>query len=50
MLLRGHHHAVIRRGHWQVFIDPADGLATFMPPPWVDPERKPLRNTLHRRP
>ena len=27
----------------------ADGLPTFIPPPWVDPEQKPQRNLYHRR-
>ena len=50
VLLCGHHHTVIHHREWDVFIDPADGLPTFLPPAWLDPDRKPLRNTLHRRP
>jgi hypothetical protein len=28
----------------------ADGIPEFRPPPWIDPERRPLRNHLHDRP
>lgn len=27
-----------------------DGRPEFIPPKWIDPERKPLRNTIHLRP
>ena len=26
------------------------GLPEFLPPTWIDPNRKPLRNTVHLRP
>ena len=49
VLLCGHHHREIHRPNsWTVYIAP-DGLPTFIPPAWVDPERKPRRNTRHHR-
>jgi hypothetical protein len=49
VLLCVHHHRLTEHGDWHVHIDPADGLPTWQPPPWIDPNRKPLRNTMHRR-
>jgi hypothetical protein len=49
VLLCTHHHRLVEHGEWEVHIDPADGLPTWLPPPWIDPDRKPLRNTMHRR-
>ncbi|NUT34395.1 MAG: HNH endonuclease, partial [Hamadaea sp.] len=49
VLLCGHHHREIHHGHWQVRIA-ADGHPEFTPPTYVDPARKPIRNTLHRHP
>jgi hypothetical protein len=43
-----HHRAIHQPGGWTVFIAP-DGLPTFIPPPWVDPDQKPQRNRYHRR-
>ena len=48
VLLCGHHHRVIHRGEWTVQIGP-DGHPEFTPPHYIDRERKPLRNTIHRR-
>lgn len=47
VLLCGHHHRLIHRGEWQVRI--AGGMPEFVPPAYVDRERKPLRNRYHRR-
>ena len=50
VLLCGFHHRLIHQPHgWTVFIAPADGLPTFIPPPWVDPRQHPRRNHYHRR-
>jgi hypothetical protein len=45
-----HHHRLVEQGEWVVHIDPADGLPTWTPPAWIDPDRKPQRNAMHRRP
>jgi hypothetical protein len=42
------HHRVIHRGEWTVRIA-ADGHPEFIPPHYIDPDRKPIRNTIHRR-
>jgi hypothetical protein len=47
VLLCFYHHALIHQGEWQARIA-ADLRPEFIPPPWVDPERKPQRN--HRPP
>jgi len=47
-LLGGFHHREIHHGGWQVHIA-ADGHPQFTPPAYVDPQRRPVRNTLHRR-
>ncbi len=49
VLLCGHHHRLIEAGDWQVTFAP-DGIPEFHPPPWVDPDRTPLRNQLHHHP
>jgi len=50
VLLCGFHHRLIHQpAGWTVYIDPADGLPTFIPPPWVDPQQRPRRNRYHRR-
>jgi len=46
VLLCGHHHRLIHNGPWQVVLA-ADGHPDFLPPPWIDPDRKPLRNHTH---
>lgn len=48
VLLCGHHHRLIHQGDWEVRIA-ADGLPEFLPPYYVDPERKPRRNIYHMR-
>ncbi|MBA3523777.1 MAG: HNH endonuclease, partial [Geodermatophilaceae bacterium] len=40
------HHRVIHQGEWTVHIA-ADGHQEFLPPPWVDPDRRPQRNRRH---
>ena len=40
------HHSQIPREDWEIRFA-ADGVPEFIPPPWVDPTRKPRRNTLH---
>nr|WP_221471483.1 HNH endonuclease signature motif containing protein [Amycolatopsis umgeniensis] len=47
VLLCGFHHRLIHHGDWQVRMA-ADGLPEFIPPQYLDPLRKPRRNTLHR--
>jgi hypothetical protein len=44
LLCRYHHREFARRG-WQVVMD--DGIPHWIPPPWLDPHRKPIRNTAH---
>jgi hypothetical protein len=46
-LLCGHHHTVIHHHGWHVQLGP-DRLPDFYPPPWVDPDREPRRNTRPR--
>jgi hypothetical protein len=48
MLLCGHHHRLVHHGHWTAYIA-ADGKPEFIPPAYVDPARRPRRNTFHRR-
>jgi Domain of unknown function (DUF222) len=48
-LLCEHHHWVVHRGEWEMRINPADGRPEFLPPSYVDMERKPMRNHYHRR-
>jgi hypothetical protein len=39
------HHTAVHTGEWAVEV--REGVPWFIPPPWVDPERRPLRNSLH---
>ncbi|GLH96285.1 HNH endonuclease signature motif containing protein [Phytohabitans aurantiacus] len=48
VLLCGHHHRLNHRGEWQVRMA-GDGRPEFIPPAYVDSERKPRRNVYHRR-
>ncbi len=48
-LLCRRHHRLIHQGDWQVRINPTDHLPEFLPPSYVDNERKPIRNNYHRR-
>ncbi|MFC3760227.1 DUF222 domain-containing protein, partial [Tenggerimyces flavus] len=43
VLLCGYHHRLIHQGAWQVRIA-LDGLPEFLPPDWIDPHQRPLRN------
>jgi hypothetical protein len=47
VLLCGHHHRVVHHGGWQVAMA-ADRRPQFLPPPWVDPDQTPRRNTRPR--
>lgn len=49
LLCRFHHRLIHRSNGWAVFISSRDGLPTFIPPPWVDPQQRPRRNQFHRR-
>jgi hypothetical protein len=46
VLLCGHHHRLIHTSAWTVRIA-ADGLPEFVPPAFIDPQRRPRRNTRH---
>jgi hypothetical protein len=46
-LLCRFHHTEVHKGFWKINWG-ADGIPEFIPPPWVDPEQKPRRNTTHR--
>ncbi|MGN9906564.1 DUF222 domain-containing protein [Phytohabitans sp. LJ34] len=48
VLLCGHHHRIIHRGHWTVRLA-ADRLPEFIPPTYVDPRQAPRRNLYHHR-
>jgi hypothetical protein len=43
-LLCRFHHSEVHKGHWTIVFAP-DGIPEFIPPPWVDRDRKPRRNT-----
>ena len=43
------HHREIHRGFWEVRMA-ADGRPEFLPPEWIDKQRRPLRNTSHHLP
>ena len=49
VLLCGYHHGYIHRAtnEWTVRLNPDDRKPEFLPPRWLDPERKPRRNHLH---
>ena len=47
VLLCGHHHRVIHHHAWQVHIA-ADRHPEFLPPPWIDPDQTPRRDTRPR--
>jgi len=48
-LLCRFHHTTIHRGEWTI-VWAADGIPEFIPPPWIDPDQKPRRNTMHNIP
>jgi Domain of unknown function (DUF222) len=43
VLLCGHHHRVVHHHGWDVHIE-TDGLPSFYPPTWIDPDRAPRRH------
>ena len=45
-LLCRFHHSEVHKGHWVIQFA-ADGVPEFIPPSWVDPDRKPRRNNAH---
>ncbi|MER7459849.1 DUF222 domain-containing protein [Micromonospora sp. NPDC126480] len=47
VLLCRHHHRQIHHHDWHVRLA-ADGLPEFLPPAWLDPDRRPRRNHHHR--
>jgi hypothetical protein len=47
VLLCGYHHRVVHHHGWQVAMA-ADRHPKFVPPPWVDPDQTPRRNTRPR--
>jgi hypothetical protein len=47
VLLCGYHHRVVHHAGWQVAMA-ADHHPKFVPPPWVDPDQTPRRNTRPR--
>jgi HNH endonuclease len=44
VLLCGYHHRLIHRGAWTVRTG-HDGHPDFIPPDWIDEQRKPIRNS-----
>lgn len=44
-LLCRYHHRHFENLGWEVFMQ--DGMPTWRPPAWIDPERRPTRNTVH---
>jgi hypothetical protein len=49
VLLCGPHHRVVHHEEWQIRLG-HDRRPEFIPPPHVDPQRRPRRNMYHRRP
>ena len=47
VLLCGYHHRAVHHHGWQAIIA-ADRRPQFLPPPWVDPDQTPRRNTRPR--
>ena len=47
-LLCGFHHRLLHQGDWEARIA-HDGLPEFIPPAYIDPQRRPRRNQYHRR-
>jgi hypothetical protein len=45
-LLCGRHHRLIHHSTWKIRMTP-NGKPNFIPPDYLDPHRKPRRNTLH---
>ncbi|MET0862857.1 MAG: DUF222 domain-containing protein, partial [Nakamurella sp.] len=40
------HHTIVHQGEWTIIFAP-DGIPEFIPPPWIDKDQKPRRNTIH---
>jgi hypothetical protein len=47
VLMCAHHHRLLHRSGWEVRIA-TDGLPEFLPPVFLDKQRKPRRNNLHQ--
>ncbi|WP_375480323.1 hypothetical protein, partial [uncultured Jatrophihabitans sp.] len=43
-----HHHHTFEAEGWAIVMH--DGIPHCIPPPWIDPARKPIRNTAHHLP
>jgi hypothetical protein len=41
-MLCGRHHSAVHSGIWGLTVH--EGIPWAVPPPWVDPERRPLRS------
>jgi hypothetical protein len=41
--LCGLHHDLIEQGNWEITV--RDGIPWFTPPDYIDPDRRPLRNS-----
>jgi len=48
LVCRRHHRLLHNNSGWQARLGP-DGHPEFLPPTTIDPERRPQRNTFHRR-
>jgi hypothetical protein len=48
VLVCRHHHRQIHHHEWEVQLG-GDGHPEFLPPAWLDPDRRPRRNQYHRR-
>ncbi|HEY3259894.1 MAG TPA: HNH endonuclease signature motif containing protein, partial [Pseudonocardiaceae bacterium] len=46
VLLCGRHHRLVHHSDWDCAI--VDGHAKFYPPTYIDPSRRPRRNTMHQ--
>ncbi|MBL8932444.1 MAG: DUF222 domain-containing protein [Kineosporiaceae bacterium] len=44
-LLCGHHHTAVHAGTWTIQM--INGVPRVIPPPWIDPLQRPIRNTIH---
>jgi hypothetical protein len=47
VLLCARHHRELHHTDWEVRM--CDGIPEFIPPAWLDPDRRPLQNTVHPR-
>ncbi len=47
VLICPHHHRVVHAKGWEIRF--VDGIPEYIPPPTIDPQRKPLRNNRYRR-